>query len=527
MRVLPLMPRLPWRVCLFTICFNGLWPVGVMTFFSRAFIPLSLLTACLLGAVPARALDAQDLPPCAPDAYTGKERQSHNGSAADLDWYRRVRAEATPQGCLRYVLRAAPRAGLFDSIRPVPLGGFAVGFEAAQGNQRRLFSPHGQDLLGEAYGQPVRVAWPALPDGAWQYGRYAGRGQPPAALTLALADDSRGTVFLRVQQGRVIARSARLTTAGGELARRFAVPAASGLQAVTNAQGDTRSATGLLELATLREIVPLRYADAGALPESGQPQKIRLLMARRPPGKTGETSESDASGAIDFFLPDGRPAALLPDGQTAHTVQDAPGPDGQRRYLALQDRVSGTCHYLAPTLQTLLTGGVPATADKPCPALREGQPLRFTDAAGRTHRYSYTPQNGLTALGAPLPGTLQAQSANHFMLLMANEAEETGDTARPGLQASASKAQDKTPEAQGETPAAPDSNESPEPPAPRRAPRYMAYDDTGTPIPDAVGFDDFEDQGCGAWRVLRDGQWRHFTEGGLLPDRQPPAGCAP
>ena len=72
-----------------------------------------LLLLWLCGAAASRA---QELAPCWPDAYTGKERLSHNGSAADLSWYRRVRAEPTAQGCLRYMLRAAPRAGMFDSI---------------------------------------------------------------------------------------------------------------------------------------------------------------------------------------------------------------------------------------------------------------------------------------------------------------------------------------------------------------------------------------------------------------------------
>ena len=444
-----------------------------------------LLLAPLLCAAQAQAqAPAQELAPCAADAYTGKELRSHNGSAADLSWYRRVRAEPTAQGCLRYVLRAAPRAGVFDSIAPVPLGGAAMGFEAVRDGQRRLFSPHGQDLLGESYSQPLRIALPALPASAWQNGRYAGQGQPPAALTLALGDARRGTVFMRVQQGRVVARSAWLAApAESGLARSHPVPAASGLQPVANMQG----AVGLLALATLRETVPMRYAAVGALPESGQPQKIWLLLAQRPAGSGEEESgekSSEESGLIEFFLPDGRPITTLPAAQDVH---DARTQDGQRRYLALQDRTGGTCHYLSPTLQPLLAGGVPAAADKPCPALREGQPLRFTDAAGRTLRYSYTPQNGLTPLGEPLPGALVAQNANHFMLrLDASSKDEAANS-----------------------------------------PRYMAYDDSGTPMPDAVGFDGFEDQGCGAWRVLRDGQWRFFTEGGLLPDREAPvAGCS-
>ena len=220
----------------------------------------------------------------------------------------------------------------------------------------------------------------------------------------------------------------------------------------------------------------MRYAAVGVLPESGQPQKIWLLLAQRPAGSGEEESgekSSEESGLIEFFLPDGRPITTLPAAQDVHDVRTQ---DGQRRYLALQDRTGGTCHYLSPTLQPLLAGGVPAAADKPCPALREGQPLRFTDAAGRTLRYSYTPQNGLTPLGEPLPGALVAQNANHFMLrLDASSKDEAANS-----------------------------------------PRYMAYDDSGTPMPDAVGFDGFEDQGCDAWRMLRDGQWRFFTKGGLL-----------
>ena len=222
-----------------------------------------LLLLWLCGAAASRA---QELAPCWPDAYTGKERLSHNGSAADLSWYRRVRAEPTAQGCLRYMLRAAPRAGMFDSIAPVPLGGAVMGFEAVQDGRRRLFSAHGQDLLGDTYSQPLRVALPALPPSAWKNGRYAGPGQPPAALTLALGDESRGTVFMRVQQGRAVARSAWLAApAQGEWARAHPVPEAAGLQAVANAQGET----GLLALATLHMTVPLRYAAVGALPESG------------------------------------------------------------------------------------------------------------------------------------------------------------------------------------------------------------------------------------------------------------------
>ena len=438
-----------------------------------------LLLLWLCGAAASRA---QELAPCWPDAYTGKERLSHNGSAADLSWYRRVRAEPTAQGCLRYMLRAAPRAGMFDSIAPVPLGGAVMGFEAVQDGRRRLFSAHGQDLLGDTYSQPLRVALPALPPSAWKNGRYAGPGQPPAALTLALGDGSRGTVFMRVQQGRAVARSAWLAApAQGEWARAHPVPEAAGLQAVANAQGET----GLLALATLHMTVPLRYAAVGALPESGQPRKIWLLLAQRPaPGGEpgGEPGNKQASGLIDFFAPDGRPVTALP---AAHAVQDALAANGQRRYLALQNRESGVCHYFSPTLQTLLAGGVPAAPHTPCPALREGQPLRFTDAAGRTQRYSYTPQNGLAPLGEPLPGALVAQGANYFMLALDTETAPAGSA------------------------------------------RYMAYDDSGDPMPDAVGFDDFEDQGCGAWRVRRDGQWRFFTEGGLLPDRAPPvAGCS-
>ena len=72
---------------------------------------------------------------------------------------------------------------------------------------------------------------------------------------------------MRVQQGRVVARSAWLAVPDESgLARSHPVPAASGLQPVANAQG----AAGLLALATLRETVPMRYAAVGALPESGQ-----------------------------------------------------------------------------------------------------------------------------------------------------------------------------------------------------------------------------------------------------------------
>ena len=131
-------------------------------------------------------------------------------------------------------------------------------------------------MLGESYSQPLRIALPALPASAWQNGRYAGHGQPPAALTLALGDVRRGTVFMRVQQGRVVARSAWLAAPDENgLARSHPVPAASGLQPVANEQG----AAGLLALATLRETVPMRYAAVGALPESGQPQKVWLLLA--------------------------------------------------------------------------------------------------------------------------------------------------------------------------------------------------------------------------------------------------------
>ena len=138
-------------------------------------------------------------------------------------------------------------------------------------------------------------------------------------FTLALGDARRGTVFMRVQQGRVVARSAWLAApAESGLARSHPVPAASGLQPVANMQG----AVGLLALATLRETVPMRYAAVGALPESGQPQKIWLLLAQRPAGSGEEESgekSSEESGLIEFFLLDGRPITTLPANEPTAT----------------------------------------------------------------------------------------------------------------------------------------------------------------------------------------------------------------
>ena len=486
------------------VCFRAMTAAIRTVHALRALLLLPLALSASAGAQMRQAIahePAAVLPPCVAGAYTGQT--SAADGRIDLNWYRRVRAQADEgERCVRYLMRAAPRLGAFDSIHPVPLGGGAQGFEARRGSERHLLTPQGQDLLGAPYSQPLALVWPipataAAPQSAASASPSSAHTLPPllpATFTLAVRDDARGLAYLRMQNGRLLSRSPWFADPPeSELTARHPVPPASGLRPFLLAEPPGQ--VGLIDLRTLKQTLPPRYAAIGALPPDAATPKTGEVAAAAKAGEAasavwllfGQRPEGDdaASATLDFFWPDGRPIAHLP---AAQDLRDSLTPEGQRRYIILHERRAAICHYYSPALQTLLPGGVPLpAASARCPALREGQPLRFTDAGGHTRRYSYTLAHGLRALGEPLPGQLVAQSANHFMLELPPPADVSADPV---------------------------------------APRYMAYDDGGHPLPDAVGFENFEDQGCGLWRVQRDGQWRTFTEDGLLPERQPPEGCA-
>ncbi|MDO5086878.1 MAG: hypothetical protein Q4D74_04625 [Comamonadaceae bacterium] len=469
------------------------------------FLPAALLTA-LLAAAPA----AQAAAPCQPGAYTGYTATGPAGALEmDMAWHRRVRGVATPEGCLRYVLRAAPRAGTFDSIHPVPLGAYIKGFVATAGGQQRLFDPQGRALLDQPFDGGVQMA---LNDGH--------------ALTLRVRHQ-RTETYLRAQQGRIVARAPRWyrsdsapntpnapqpagASASGDGLAAYAPRHEQGFAAVAALPGEQASphALGLLDLRTLREALPMQYASVGVLADGPAPGKPWLLLGRDTPA-TG--------GALHFFLPDGRPAGL----PAAHALRLS-GQGGAIDHLALHDQPGQVCHYISRTFKPLLPTALPVPGQRGCPVLSDGAILRFTDATGHVQRLRYSAREGAQPLGAPLPGTLVAEQAGRFMLRLPAPAAPPSapPNASSATPAAIAPAASSTPAAAAPaTPASAAGGQTAPP-----APRYMAYTDAGQPLPDATGFDGFEDLGCGHWRVQRGGLWYQLGPQGQLitPPGAPP-----
>lgn len=496
------------------------------------------------GALPAAA-------PCDAAAYRGYAPAAGQGAPVlDMAWHRRVRPVRTDQGCVRYVLGAAPRLGQFDRIHTLPLGGGVTGFAAYRDGQSWLYSALGEDLLGQPLRGEIRAEPP--PAGPRDSGDPRDPRAPDAA-TLALVQADGATRYVRLQRGRVQAQSPHAyapwpapgaSPALPALARRHApapplrqVLAAQAGQAAAGAgQGARGAATntaadaamnaatnmpqnmamGLLDMRSLREVVPARYAAAGALPGRGG---APWLLFGQQAGAQG--------GALHWFLPDGAALPAPMPATRAFSLVHAPG--GGVAYLALLAADGAACHYLNPQRQPMLPLAVPlapqaapAAAEdaSACPPLDARQPLRFTGADGRVHRYRFTPADGLQPLGAPLPGRLLAAHGGRLVLQLPLPPAPPSvplptPSAAPGLPASAPVA---APAASAPTAATSDA------PAAAPLPRYQVYLDNGQPLGGAQGFEGFEDLGCGAWRLQRDGLWHGLdAQGRLTPPPTAPA----
>ncbi|MDO5692076.1 MAG: hypothetical protein Q4G70_06310 [Pseudomonadota bacterium] len=462
-------------------------------------------------ALPAWAM-GQAGEPCDPQAYLGYEPGGYKGElVVDLVWQRRVRAVAAEGGCLRYVMRAAPRAGVFDSIETLPLGGQAIGFVAtAPDGRQRVFDALGRALLNE----PFQRLRPVI-----------GRSQTPAGTTLEIARQDVHS-FARFERGKLTARAPRWYGVSGsttDLALRQSVQDHEGLRVV--AVEGAPAGVGLLDLKTLREVVPPRFAGAGAF-MVGQPRRPWLLFGQH--GRAG-------GDVIEFFRPDGTPLAL-PSARDAD-VALVYGHPARVAYLVLRDAERAGCHFFDSAWRPLLPVMVPVTPGHPCPVLREGEALRFTGPDARVHGYRYTATGQFQSMGAPVPGTLVAAHRDWFVVRLpvpdveqaappsqpptpfsptASEPAAGGasDAALPPVEAAALAAVEAARRgAQREqsllTPALP----------PGQAARYQILGADHQPVPDARAFEGFENLGCGHWRVLRDGAWYQFDHEGQLSTR--------
>ncbi|MDO5624187.1 MAG: hypothetical protein Q4G71_05825 [Pseudomonadota bacterium] len=473
---------------------------------------------------------AQTAQPCVDYAYTGYGPTGPKGEwEVDLTWQRRVRAEASPAGCLRYVLRAAPREGAFDSLEPVPLGGSVTGFVGTRDDRQWLFDPFGRRLLDEAFNGGVEIAYTGGP---------LTDDHLPAALTLK-AGKGRYT-YLRVQNGRMVARAPHgytLQSSSTPLGGQHRPVNFGAFKRVATQEGRVE-AVGLIDLRSLREVVPPRYADVGVLAE-GEERKPWLLFGQR--GAAG-------GERIDFFKPTGEPVAL-PAARHLDLVTEFGSPL-RVRYMMLRDAERAGCIYIDRQFKPMLPETVPVPPGHPCPVLSEDEPLRLTSASGHVHRYRYQAASGLTPLGPPVPGALVAGHRGRFVVreLLASEqalpvapVDAPIDTPAAGAAAAAAAAAtggaalpappvDAAERALAEAAAAAESaarrdaaRETPmlptEPPAGTPV-RYRIYHDDGTPVPAdagaAPGFDGFENLGCGVWRVQREGQWYQIDAQGQL-----------
>lgn len=431
------------------------------------FLSAALLTALLGWAPPTLAQRAPALPPCTPDAYQGFAPTGYKGSLeTDVDWHRRVRAVASQEGgqaCQRYVLSAAPRLGPFDSISTVDLGGGVKGFIAQRDAQSWLFTALGRDILGG----PV----PGEITDEYQPGIMT--SPRTALLSYQAADGLRH--FVRVSRGQVVARSPQgYNVSGGhvtELGARHQPPQGMNLLRVWVPD----RGMGLLDTRTLREVAPPRYQGSGVLTHANKPWLLFGHMLATP----------GAPARVDFFLPDGTPLALpaVRDFALYHIGDEV-------QYLALTDAQDTACHYLDAQRRPLLPMAVPKLAGDPCPHLSASDPLRFATADGQVHRYRYIPGQGMQALGAPVPGQLLDGRRGRFVLRLPPK----------GL-----------PAAPASAPAAPGVADAPA--------RYQVYRDDGQPIPDALGFEGFENLGCGTWRLQREGVWYELDSKDQLSTR--------
>lgn len=423
------------------------------------FLPAAVLTALLGWAPPTLAQRAPAPPPCTPDAYQGFAPTGYKGNPeTDFDWHRRVRAVTSREGgqaCQRYVLSAAPRLGPFDSINTVDLGGGVKGFIAQREARSWLFTALGRDVLGG----PVtgEIAREDLDNGL------------ASARTVLLSYPGEDGLrhFVRVGRGQIVARSPQgYDVSGGhvtELGSRHQPPPLplSGIGLLRVWLPDR--GMGLLDTLTLREVVPPRYQGSGVLTHADKPWLLFGHMLATP----------GAPARVDFFLPDGTPLALPAARDFAlYHISD------EMQYLALTDTQDTACHYLDAQRRPLLPMAVPKLAGYPCPHLSASDPLRFATADGQVHRYLYIPGQGMQALGAPVPGQLLDGRRGRFVLQLPPK----------GL-----------PAAPASAPAAPSVAAAPA--------RYQVYRDDGQPIPDALGFEGFENLGCGTWRLQREGVW--------------------
>lgn len=485
-----------------------------------------LAALCVVCGTPALARGA--LPaaePCDAAAYRGYALAAGKGPPVlDMVWHRRVRPVHTDQGCLRYVLGAAPRLGEFDRIHTLPLGGGVTGLAAYRGGQSWLYSVLGEDLLGQPLHGEIR-AEPMFAD-----------PRVPDVVTLTLVQADGATRYLRLQRGRMQAQSPHAYVpwpapeALPALARRHAPAAplrpvriAPGTQADQAAAANT--AMGLLDMRSLREVVPARYAAAGAL--SGRGGVPWLLFGQQ---------TNAQGGTLDWFLPDGTALPLAMPAMRAFSLSQAP--DGGVAYLALLAADGAACYYLNSQRQLMLPLAVPAvsqvaSADKAedasgCPSLDAHQPLRFTGADGRVYRYRFMPADGLRPLGPPLPGKLLAAYAGRVALQLppsplavAPAVPASVPASVPAVApASAASAPAALPAASAASTLASDHDAA----AAAPLPRYQVYLDSGQPLNAEQGFDGFEDLGCGAWRLQRDGLWYGLdAQGRLTP---PPTASA-
>lgn len=468
----------------------------------HALAATGLCMAAALAPPPARAQAAPvpDAPRCQSNAYQGYVNTGRAGGLqTDVEWHRRVRpvtSTATDgSACLRYVLRAAPRLGPFDEVAPASLGGGTLGFLAYQGDQTRLLTVLGRDVLGG----------PAT-GGLQHRDRISSPLAANAALWQTQPTDGSGTRYVWLHQGRVLAQAGPYQVRGWHSRweepqwRRYLEPVSA-----PNATAKP-SGAGLLDLRTLREVVPTRYADAGVLfhwdsaTRQAKPWLLAGVHTAKPatPGAPGV----QAQDRYEFFYPDGKPAPLPAASAYAlkQPLQGA-GPE----YLALTDAQGSACHYYNARLQPLLPLAVPKPAGQDCPPLRADDALRFTTADGLTHRYRYRPGQPLQALGAPLPGELAAGREGRLVLQVREPAPAAAPVASAASAASAAA-----------------SAAQPQPPAPR----WRVYSDAGQPLLDGRAFEGFEDMGCGHWRFLLDGQWQQLTpEGQLSPRLTMPFSC--
>lgn len=422
----------------------------------------------------AREASAQ---PCLPGAYQGYSQEDPRASGVtDIVWHRRVRAvnsSADGQPCQRYVLRAAPRLGPFDAVHTTHLGD-VTGFIALQGDQGRVLTELGQDVLGEPYG------------GDWTFLGHQpdAKGQSMALFSYRLSGTP-ARRYVQLRHGKLLARSPNSYSEAGSNGDSLPQPPSAGPRLLRVALDQDR--WGLLDLRSLRELVPPRYQKAGVLTAEDDQPWLLFGENNAHPGGMGPQ--------VHFFRPDGT-ALNLPDvGQFLQVS----APSGQVEHLVLTSRDGSRCRYLNASLQALLPQAVPKLPADACPQLRPDEPLRFTGADGLVYRYRYSPDKGLQSLGLPLVGSLRAGFGQRLLLQL--------------HAASAPAASAPAPAASEPAPATP-------------TVRYKVYSDAGQPLLDGQSFEGFEDLGCGHWRLLRHGEWLQLTpEGKLGPQTGAPGRC--